>query len=153
MRCSRALLVPLALLCTQCAWTEPQPVADLEKAATPPAAEKPAPVVLSPRSLSQDGKFRAYVPPRISANGDVIGGHEVELTEHEPADVVVQPTVAIPRAPLHPQAPKPAQSRTRILQAPAPAQGSPPVPAETPTVPPGFSQFFQKGIPHVPVTP
>jgi hypothetical protein len=109
-------------------------------------------VVLRPRPLSQDGKFRAYVPPRISANGDVIGGHEVELTEHEPADVVVQPAIAIPRAPLHPQAPKPAQSRARILQAPAPAPVAPPA-ADTPAIPPGFSQFFQKGGVSAPVAP
>jgi hypothetical protein len=152
MRLSRALLVPLALLCTQCAWTESQPVADLEKAATPPAAEKPAPVVLPARPLSQDGKFRAYVPPRTSANGDVIAGHEVELSETTPADVVVQPAVAIPRAPLHPQTPRPAQSRARILQAPAPAQVPPPA-ADVPAVPPGFSQFFQKGGVGAPVTP
>jgi hypothetical protein len=152
MRLARVVLVPLALLCTHCAaWTESQPVADLVKTSTPPAAEKPAPVLV-PRPLTQDGKFRAYVPPRISANGDTIAGHEVELSEHEPADVVVQPAVHIPRAPLHPQAPKPAQSRARILQAPAPAPVPPPA-AETPNVPPGFSQFFQKGGLGVPVAP
>jgi hypothetical protein len=152
MRLSRALLVPLALLCTQCAWTESQPIADLEKAATPPAAEKPAPVVLPARPLSQDGKFRAYVPPRTSANGDVIAGHEVELSETAPADVVVQPAVQIPRAPLHPQAPRAAQSRARITQPPAPAQGPAPAP-DAPAVPPGFSQYLQKGALGVSVTP
>jgi hypothetical protein len=150
---TRLLIIPLALLCTQCALVDPeQPVANLEKAATPPAAERPMPPPPPARPLSQDGKIRAYVPPRISATGDVIAGHEVELTEKEPADVVVQPAVHIPRAPLHPQAPRAAQNRVRIMQAPAPVPAPPPA-TEAPSVPPGFSQFFQKGIPNVPVVP
>jgi hypothetical protein len=82
----------------------------------------------------------------------VIAGHEVELQEHEPADVVVRPAVHIPRAPLNPQAPKAAQGRARILQPPPQQQPTAP-PAEAPTVPPGFSQFFQKGGLSAPVAP
>jgi hypothetical protein len=152
MRFLRVLLIPLALLCTQCAWTEHQPVADLVTAATPPAADKPAPVVMPARPLSQDGTFRAYVPPRTSANGDVIAGHEVELTEKEPVDVVVQPAVHIPRAPLNPQSPRPVQGRARIMQAPAPVAVPPPA-TDAPPVPPGFNQFFQKGGLGAPVVP
>src|SRR5262245_42018404 len=98
MQRSRVLLVPLVLLCTHCTLlSDPQPVADLVEASTPPAATKPAPPVPA-RPLSQHGKFSAYVPPRVSPGGDMISGHEVELNEVEPADVVVRPAAPIPRA-------------------------------------------------------
>ena len=141
------------ILLTSCATMQEGPPVELAEIAVPKVvseaatAPKPTGEVSPPEPwLQRRGGFRAWVPRTISANGDVVEGHYVTVSDKAPAKELVKPDYAIPKAPK--QALRRPEKRETTAGAP-PAQPSrpqgPPIPLP--------AMHPQQENPHDPIQP
>jgi hypothetical protein len=111
----RWLLVLASLSLTHCTPVLEGEYVDLEqvlKVDQPPAP--PVPVV--PRPSPDHSQPRVWIPRVVAPNGDVIGGHALDLSPIAPAPESVEPRQVIPRPPRH----VPAQTTTpKVRMVPA----------------------------------
>ena len=133
---SRAWFLLLLTLCTSCSSAYHGERIELRKVAMPDTvldAEKAPAAKLSTPSLpppmpSSPRPWRAYISPRVSANGDVIEGHYLEISTTAPQPEAMPPAKILPRAPL--------VQYQRQPQPHGPQVNAPGIPQQQPQMPP-----------------
>ena len=119
----------------------PKVVSDV--ALTPKPALIPPPAVL-PASRSS---FKAWIPRRVTPNGDVHEGHYVEVSDKAPQKELTKPDYEIPKAPkqlYRPQVKKDTSPSQGSPSVPPPSPFPPPLPSSQGPLPPGFP-LLQEG--------
>lgn len=128
------MLVGVSLLLTRCATMELGEKVDLGEIATPDnvketaALKAPAQPVLP--AYATPGTFKLWKPRAVSANGDVVEGHFVEVSAQEAKEEVVPYEKFIPRAPKN--SPRIVQSSRKAGRTEPPVTPEPPLPVPTP---------------------
>jgi hypothetical protein len=139
MRVAWALGCCVCLALTGCSSPTQGPVVHLaEEVAQPQSLPEPARPLAPPAGpATSAGTFRAWVPPRTTARGEVIDGHWAVLQITPPPAVRVEPERVVPRAPRVPFVPKPAAKT-----APSPSGRGTPVATPAPVaIPPEMQRF------------